>query len=516
MLIFGDDEDAAWPWNAVDALVDGQLQHGRVINLADKGLIIDFECPAQRAQFVEYGRVFHYTANTGRSNVVAVQVLLRRHPDGVWIWYPGRVIQSSLCKKAEYVEAQLPQGNVKELLPLAQVRPAPAEGVCAEGRVRRGDFVIRSCQMPAGGLSNQPPRIVKKFKAELNEVGMAIFVSLLGETLTYLQIQDAQPLKMRQLKIICELARKRKPPTRSSQPAAIPITLNNGPRSSRKRKNFGSDDEGMRLPVELLVELFQSLDSIGQVRCRRVCALWNTLLTTDAYFPDVRVSGNCADGDYPAVYFSEDGMYWVVECVLKCLSSHTKMLGLSRMDLFECRQLMAPIHHALPGRRLPLLVLHNCNLSGPLPLMKRARDVIASTAQLAVECGCERMLWQQCRLSDASLTALVPRYAFRDLSLEPLTVQLWDLFERHRVLEEPLDRPAVAQWIADCVGHPRRWGNQSIVQGLQAYQSADPRPATRYRHRAWTASTLAQLDVTQLTTLTTAFLQGLTPQFYKA
>ncbi|XP_055344480.1 uncharacterized protein LOC129592460 [Paramacrobiotus metropolitanus] len=441
-----------------------------------------------------------------------VQVLLRRHPDGAWIWYPGRVIpmESFLYDYAEYVEVRLPKGNVKELLPLAQVRPRSAGRLSKRGPMQRSDFMVRSCRMPTPGLSNLPARVLKKFKAELIRVGNAAFVSLLGDTLTYFQLADAQLLTTERLVAICKLARKRSDTPQWSRP----LTISSVPRSNKKRKISGSEVKGFPLPVELLVEVFQSLDSIGRVRCRRVCPLWNSILTTDAYFPDVRVSGNCADGDYPAMHFYGlvdgrlwvvDGMYWVVACLLKCLSSHTKTLTLSRLDVYECRALLAPLHHVRPGRRLPLLVLNNCHLSGPL--LDCPRDVIASTVQLAVECGCERMLWQKCRLSDAILTVFVPRHAFSDLLSEALSVQLWDLFESRLVLEKPLDRSAIAKWIADCLRYPLNHYIPSILQGLRDYQSADPRPATPYRGRLWTASSLAQLEVAQLTTLTAAFLK---------
>ncbi|XP_055344470.1 uncharacterized protein LOC129592451 [Paramacrobiotus metropolitanus] len=503
MLIYGgDDEDAVHEWNAVDVLVNGQLQHGRVINVAEKALLIDFECPTQRAQLIEYGRVFQCKENAERS-MTNVQVLLRRHPDAAWIWYPGRVIpiEGFLYEYAEYVEVRLPKGNVKELLPLAQVRPRSAGWKSKLRPMRRGDFMIRSCRMPTPGLSKQPAWVVKKFKAELVRVGKAAFISLLGDTLTYFQRVDELLLTMELLVSICKLAKKRSDTPRWSGP----LTISSVSRTSRKRKISGSEAQGFPLPVEVLAEIFRSLDSIGRVRCRRVCPLWNIILTTEAYFPDVRVSGNCADGDYPAMDFCEDGMYWVVACVLKCLSSHTKTLMLSRLDLFECRQLIAPLHHVRPGRPVPTLVLFNCHLSGPL--LDRPRDVIGSTVQLAVDLGCEQMLWKKCRFSDATLTAFIPRYAFRVQSSAALTVQLWELLESHLVLEEPLDRPGIAKWIANRLLFPLAHYITPILQGLHDYQSADPRPATPYRGRVWTASTLAQLDATQLTTLTAAFLQ---------
>ncbi|XP_055344485.1 uncharacterized protein LOC129592465 [Paramacrobiotus metropolitanus] len=265
----------------------------------------------------------------------------------------------------------------------------------------------------------------------------------------------------------------------------------------------GRDENGFPLPAELLVEVFQTLDSIGRVRLRLVCQLWDTLLTTEGYFPDVRVSVHGCAGS-GAAHFAEDGLYWVVACLLKCLSDRSKMLVLSKLELFECRDLIAPVNHARPGRRLPALVLHDCDVS---EAVDSVQEVMESVVDLAVDYRCERMVWVKGRFSVGTLKAVVPQHVFSGQSKEQMQVALWDLLESHLVLENPLDWPTIARWIAGSLGKLHNDTVPTILQGLQEYQSGDPRPSTRYRGRQWTQSDLAQLDVATLTTLTVAFLQ---------
>ncbi|XP_055357247.1 uncharacterized protein LOC129602275 [Paramacrobiotus metropolitanus] len=158
---FDDQNHAVYAWNAVDVLVDGQLQHGDVINMTEGGLIIDFKCPTKRAQFVKYGLIFHCNnrQNFWPWGEQPAQVVLRRHSDGAWIWYPGALVSlgSFTSNNVELVDIQRPYGTVRELLPWQQVRLAPTNAVLEERRVGQTDFVIRDCPMPGELWSEETP-----------------------------------------------------------------------------------------------------------------------------------------------------------------------------------------------------------------------------------------------------------------------------------------------------------------------------------------------------------------------
>ncbi|XP_055344443.1 uncharacterized protein LOC129592431 [Paramacrobiotus metropolitanus] len=501
MLLYGD-EGSVCVWNSVDVLVEGQLQHGRVINVADGGLIIDFQCASQRAQFVAYGRIFRCYPNW-LIPTDDVQVLLRRRADAAWLWYPGNVVDLDF-EDANCVEVSLPHGTVRELLPWEQVRPPLSHVDLEERRVMPGHFVVRWCRLAVPHWAGVSQRVGQIFRWELQRRCDALCICVKNQTMDYLQRQIDNPLTTEQVEGVYKLARMAKRSDVTSGPI-VPVFPHRVVPSvaplRRKRKLSGGDRDGVPLSVELLVEIFQSLNSLGRVRCRRVSSLWNALLTTDAYFPDVRVSGHWLD--YDALHYAEHTTYWAAVCLLKCLRHATKTVVLSHLDVSEWRELTAVINYIRPARRLPVLVLCGCDLGEPFDW---AKDVIGSTAQLAVQSGCQRLVWVNCRFADRALQAVVTQHAFRVQSPEAMEVQLWDLLESSLQLQKPLDRSAIAQWIAESVAQQRNYDIEMILLGLWNYQSADPRPATPYRGREWTASMLAQLDATQLTTLTTAYL----------
>ncbi|XP_055349967.1 uncharacterized protein LOC129596657 [Paramacrobiotus metropolitanus] len=368
MFVYGDHKHSVCAcvvhaWNAVDVLIDGRLHHGRVINVAETGLIIDFQCPAGRSQLIEYGTIFRCDDQNGPPH--SAQVLLRRHPDGAWIWYPGRVVPVGSCWHGDYelVQVQRHYGTVTELLPRERIRETPSEADLRERRVEVGDFVVRSSPLPVAHMFSASLPFGRIFDDEFSRRHKVLLTAVLGREIFYLQRQNSSPLTIQQVADICRTARTidQSRPTLSSREVVV--------------------DTRMRLPTELLVEIFQSLDSIHRVRCRRVCLLWNILLTTEAHFPDVWVSGSD----------ETHGMYGVVACLLKCLTSAPKVVLLSRLPLQDSRQLSAPIRYILQPHRLPVLVLYDCAFSEALD---RIKEVVGSATELNAHCARDKVVWK--------------------------------------------------------------------------------------------------------------------------
>ncbi|XP_055356587.1 uncharacterized protein LOC129601738 isoform X2 [Paramacrobiotus metropolitanus] len=498
MFIYGDDVHSVYGWNAMDVLIDGELQHGRVINVEENGLIIDFQCPERRGQLIEYEKVNRCYGYSGRLTADA-QVLLRRHPDGAWIWYAGRLlpVDDYRYDAFEFVEVQRPYGTVRELVPRAQTRQPLAdvdEDLKRRHRIEKGEFIIRACPLPATHqfrLFSECQMLGRVFdRGQAGCIG-AWFKGVLNNKLLYLHHPLCDPLPADIVENICDKARKK------ICLAAHPLWPNRVPESSK-----------LRLPPVLLVEIFQSLDSIGRVRCRRVCHLWNALLTTHAHFADVRVSGNSVE--YRVEEFRADNLYWVAAGLLKCLRNDTKRAVVSQLWLHDPsgRQLSAPINHILKPGRLPVLVFHECKFGG---WMDPIQKVITQTVDQVIQCACERVVVKQCRFPENSLKALVSHHSFNVQSRHQMERQLWDVFERNLVLKKALDRQAVLDWIVESIPRVPKGQVPSdevklILQALNEYQSADPRESTRYHQREWTASDVIFVDVRQLTTLTVAFL----------
>ncbi|XP_055330984.1 uncharacterized protein LOC129583266 [Paramacrobiotus metropolitanus] len=113
-----------YEWNCVDVLGnDGKYRFGRVVDVADneKGLIVDICCADQRREMIPFSKVFHasygrkmcsltayyYNHNVSDDEDTAqnpdtetddlgpeVEVLVREHLSGPWIWWPGRLLTS--------------------------------------------------------------------------------------------------------------------------------------------------------------------------------------------------------------------------------------------------------------------------------------------------------------------------------------------------------------------------------------------------------------------------------------
>ncbi|XP_055353173.1 uncharacterized protein LOC129599063 [Paramacrobiotus metropolitanus] len=442
MLVYVGDVDA---WNAVDVRIDGQLQHGRVINVVEGGLIIDFECPAQRSQFVEYGRIYYWSlcgANTVPDGTV-VDVLLRRQPNDAWIWYPGTVVSIGDYDydDAAWVEVQLPQGTVSELIPWQQVRPQPTAGRKSElRRLKKNAFVIRCCPLPATIYWT----IEEAFQCVLVRSGV-MCTSLLRQTLLYLQLREDDPLKPEHLEEAYHKAQKKKKRGCCTLTKLGLRILRRWPicATTEDWEVGNSDQIGLPLPGEMLVEVFQSLDSIGRVRCRRVCHVWNKLLT-DTNFPDVRLTGS--NGYYDGhLSFSIEGMFWLVSGILKCLQSRTQLVAITNVGLATVEDLVAlltTLHCAT------VVVFYDCCFTTP---MYEIDGVIRRMASLAVNCGPYlRTVLKHCRIADYGLEGLIPQYRLQGPSRRDVEMQLWDLMESNLTINSQWKRHAALEWIAKC------------------------------------------------------------------
>ncbi|XP_055357029.1 uncharacterized protein LOC129602092 [Paramacrobiotus metropolitanus] len=326
------------------------MQHGYVINGAEGGLIIDFGCTTRRSEFVE---------------------------------------------------VQLPHGTVTELLLSGQMRVAEPQ----QRPVARDDFVIRCCPLPAACWSEDPHWLGHLFKDEMGcyldcEI---LCTAVLSQEILYLQRQNDTPLSPAQLKEV----HKRGCAVRHALP---PVLVGSTPIPSPPWNGRKEDGEALSLPLELLTEIFQALDSIERVRCRRVCPLWDTLLTS-SYFPDVRVSGK--DGQYGRLPDCDEGLFWVMAGLQKCLRPATKKAVIMQLYGNTTHNLAEPLNHTFnTSRRLPTLVFQDCELGGNY---YSVHDAIGFVAEEAVQSVCKRMVWRECRII-TSTAITIAQNAFSERS----------------------------------------------------------------------------------------------------
>ncbi|XP_055349900.1 uncharacterized protein LOC129596599 [Paramacrobiotus metropolitanus] len=503
MPVYGDQNRRVCGWNTVDVLIDGHLQHGDVINLAQGGLIVDFRCATQRAQFVEYGRAFHcpFLAYQIRSSEPNKQVLLRRYPDGAWIWYSGHVVQGGFsCLDADMMEVDMPQGTVRQLVPGDQIR---SEMELGGWRVGQDDFVIRSCPLPPAYWSGASQLCGQIFKYQLSQRFNVLCTSLLSQTLLYLQRNEDTPLTLEQVKGVFDTAKEEEHTGTSQYIQKIFRQRISTPKKGRK--SSGDCRRCLPLPTELLLEIFRSLDSIGRIRCRRVCRVWNTLLTTEGYFPHICVSVGHPDDGVLTNAWVWHGFYWAASCLLQCLTNRTRMVIIRSADIERCRNLAGLINDILKPARLPTLVFYECEMGDEENYLDTAVDKLVS---MFGECSaCDRVLWKKCDIRDLYLKADVAQHSFFAHPKQELERELYEVFENNLILGKPLNRPALAASITDCIAHKSsELTEKQIVKALNEYQRWDPRLSTAYRGRKWTPAALGDLDASKLTTTTAVIL----------
>ncbi|XP_055334169.1 uncharacterized protein LOC129585492 [Paramacrobiotus metropolitanus] len=440
MLVYGDEDHRVYAWNAVVVLMKGnKLKHGHVINKAEGGLIIDFGCERQRARFIEYGRLAHCIYHDFMRPTDEAQVLLRSPTTGAWVWYPGQVVGLGAYRleKAEVVEVQLPKGRtIRELLPMDQVRrPPPRDYLRSDNAVRKEHFMIRSCTLPDVSWDDESHWLREVFQREMARRFPVVCTALRGSKVHYLQdgtkvyyMEHDKYLRPVNTLDMINLYRWAKNEEKGGFSSAssrwvlrdMASSLDSGQQKSGKRR-------AMPLPVELLAEVIQSLDSIERFRCRRVCPLWNAVLTIEANFPVVRVSGK--DGAYSNRHFRNEGAYWVSAGLLKCLSSRTRVVVITGLNIHESTDLVKIVKHNRNEKRLPMLEFRECCFGNDHDIID---DILDETVKLMLEClaCCDRILWKQCRIVDRSLTAPVAQLSIGvPSSFTPLKRQLWELVE---------------------------------------------------------------------------------------
>ncbi|XP_055353203.1 uncharacterized protein LOC129599087 [Paramacrobiotus metropolitanus] len=325
MLVYYNDNksQSMYAWNAVEVLVDGLLQLGRVINVVKKGLLIDFGCASHRKKFFKWEHVFHATRVFDPLDTLLdpnVQVLLRAGADCPWKWYPGIALspgdERSYLANLYIVEAQLPHGTVRELLPRNQVRRPPSDADLVSRRVQENDFVLRSCPMPSAwpGAADLLREI---FPLILPRARRVLYRMVQNDSLLYVQLGSDCALLPNELE---ELFHRTK-----EKLAGVGF-----PNDVWVRTSLGRQLIDGSLPVA------------GQRQPHPVPShlpLWNALLTTEADFPDVRVSGRKEDCPLPTM----QPLFWMLTCLLHCVNSNTKTVVLMHAKMDECEDAAAMI-----------------------------------------------------------------------------------------------------------------------------------------------------------------------------
>ncbi|XP_055357717.1 uncharacterized protein LOC129602655 [Paramacrobiotus metropolitanus] len=512
-----------YAWNAVDVEIGGLLQYGHVIGLEETDgttprLIVDLGCPTQDAVLVKEGAIFDSslrpTSKKRPPTGEQVEVLIFEHKNGPWKWYPGKILIKSFLnlEKTALIEVEINGYRQRELLPEKQIRRPLSLDKQQQKRLQPGHFVLRTCRVPNGYWTLDRfvadalcRKVEKKFHLR--------FTRVLSQELHYVRRCNEPPMDDADVTKLFE----------SQNGKCVRSPNEKSCLSERKRKKRQTaGDCGLALPVEILKEIFLSLHTVGQQRCRRTCQLWDAVLTSgDEWRTFVRIQIEAED-DY-AIH-----PYIGYNCLFKHITPGTRTICLQdpecgldyedREDWIKINEAVNLIRKVLDdgGIRIDRFILHQREMLidlSELPLKMFFAETAALYSTLA-SC-CDRLILKQHRLiyqciNDNSWEFRIPTAAMNPGSVDE--AQIWDVFEKHlccvgpkRELYErhrchpPVDRQRLTHCLANLINSRER---ASIVKKiLKDYQTCDPRSSASYRNSKWILYNMANMDVGKLNKL---------------
>ncbi|XP_055350313.1 uncharacterized protein LOC129596931 [Paramacrobiotus metropolitanus] len=381
--------DAIFTWNAVDVQgSDGSGEYGRVINALNGGLVVDFDCPGRRAELVDPS-TFHvwrsrrppghtFSGSLQSADAFEGAVFLQRYPEEVevlaretadrpWTWHAATPLYLQMFwKRYIFLEMQLSETEggvkVKRLLrahPVRLLGPGLPEAAEVVGK---GDFVTRSRALPANYWGGGPvsAALWEAWKEAVQASELAFWpVSLVGDTLVYLQELLETPLLDGHLEeLLVQATKKLQPP-----PPTLPAVMETASEETRMSV----------LPVEVLRDVLDMLDTVQRVKCRRVWALWDAVVGTEwrviwvsfAHQRLVDAAGKATTAEEAAWQRSA---YLVGMCLWKCLTEDTETIIVTNAvqqrhntGLEDCFSLVSNLLHDLQvdDDPDPTMIIHN-------------------------------------------------------------------------------------------------------------------------------------------------------------
>ncbi|XP_055348428.1 uncharacterized protein LOC129595440 [Paramacrobiotus metropolitanus] len=540
-------------WNSVDVLTEsGLFQHGEVINVAENGLIVDFHCSGQRSLFVSYDKIFDAASspfsevyenwhhelqwNPALTENASVQVLCRPHPGAAWLWYPARLLHRAFFFPFDdigLVWAAVDVGGrqLTELFTADQVRCPPAVPLetPGPGALPPGCFAVRECHLPVDFLSLTTFPSSDRFLQLLETRKRAIRVlAIRGDSLQYLQRTEAKPMSDGEVQKVYKSSTEPSSERQNSDEDDTPEPqLPTVVESSRKRKH--PDDDAQPevewvLPTapHLLREIFDSLDSVSLLKLRRVCPLWNTVLTGADSAKTVRVSfrKNPFSTQEKGRFFQ---LFGAVGGLLKCSTATTERIIIEHPVAEHVEGVLGVLKYALKNLRLKQLIFHHVEMDwddsfehdytssgvvafevsdGGKTFIRRLAKTLRNWAPY-----CDELRLRRCEFTciEGKMTAVIP-HATITLDAADIEAQLWNLYEAH-LSRDGINLEETAEWI--------RTGSEElrmmVAQYLVDWQSYDPRSTVHYRGHEWTVDNLQDLDVAKLTTITLRALKERLP-----
>ncbi|XP_055351420.1 uncharacterized protein LOC129597743 [Paramacrobiotus metropolitanus] len=513
MHLYENAERSVYAWNAVDVEINGRVQHGHVVGVEKKGsrVIVDFGCPTQEAVAMECGKAIDCSRceyqDSRRGD--EVEVLLHDGPGRPWTWYPGRMLIPEFrpLYSVQLVEVLVAGQWRRELLPGDQIRDPPLRNC-----LMPWDFVTETCSVPSGFWTlerSASALLLRKIEHELR----VRFIKVLSWKMRYVR-REVGHVSDEDVAAVFERERRN---LAFCHEVSEKTDASDG--EPKRKKSSRVVESGLALlPLEVLKEVFHSLDTVDRQRCRRTCPLWETLLTSVELCRDLRVMRQTPYRLPHPVQLHQDCNYTMYCCLFKHITRATRTICIADTDKYilnSCTMNVAGeavdvIKKALndTGIRIHRLILHrrsmqfsseSCNKCPRWKLSRMSRDMTKNISKLA-SC-CDRLILKDFGLTlvnkagEAVMGFGIPAAA---VVLESVNeAQIVDLLEEHLECDaQPLDMERIAHCMASLAGSQKK--ARIVKKVFRDYQSCDPRPSAHYRNHTWTADSVAEVDMRRL------------------
>ncbi|XP_055329589.1 uncharacterized protein LOC129582176 [Paramacrobiotus metropolitanus] len=547
---------APWsrPWNSVDVLGDdGLFQYGRVVDVADHGLFIDFLCPSRRREFTPFDRVFlnddlRYRNGSDMGGLhtwadLPAEVLLRDHESGAWTWVPAELlIWTAEMGHADYIVAVVHRGKPQEyadVVPKARIRwkayggdrgvqpPVGSQFYCEIAElakcVKKRTFVKRTMPLPKGCPVELATAALKQqnkgtkcrswyaAKADCVDVvdGCVVYIQRPSHTGTEADVVHAA----RELEA---LKRYHNALMDSVSPIPKPIL------------QIPVVDEAAVLPPELWTEVFLYLDTVSQTKLRPVCPTWHALLDSVSITENLVLDSAALDTDNSREFGRR---YFMVAALWKRLSTSTQHLAvadrgqcMSEADVVELLDMASFItqrnsiklqtvylfglecslgkvsycdHHTSPCPRHGLCTDNASHILTKSTLKYRyllCANIRLIKCNFTVECIL-RLHDQFSQGTQLKLCAdiCVHRHGITGDSRGAL----WGALETGILAPSNVELAHLSTWLAALQSHDQRqWRDATMVcKALCGAQVADPRPLLHYHGKRWCVDALQGLEL---------------------
>ncbi|XP_055343823.1 uncharacterized protein LOC129591951 [Paramacrobiotus metropolitanus] len=289
-----------WRWGAVDVKgSDGLIRRGMIRDLDPYwGMTVDFDYPDHHADVVPFSRCVTLASTGTYTAGDAVEVLLRHSPQQPWCWHAATLLAGSWNTYA-FVEVKQGEETLREVLALERVR-AVAPRVPLRWKDKFHKYEV-DLPKNSGLLA-----VTKEdgFWQRWNDVTGTRGVKIDGEKLVYI---SAARRAMTKLECTQELHRLTNPPagrgmkrTANDENIPSPNTLRQFTLGdfwpSFKALDAPPPCINTDLPPEMLSRIFSFLDMDEQIKSRRVCHTWNTMLNSSPISLRAQIDvTNCTD-----------------------------------------------------------------------------------------------------------------------------------------------------------------------------------------------------------------------------